>query len=180
MTEWKCSADPYAVVPSDCNWPHCGCDPNVERVMCGLRECGYKIIEPDDILHLPEEIAGLIERLVSDKASPEERTTAAAMIAAALQRLAQEIAGLQYERQTERTLADMLRTRIAVLESRLNDFTDPKTPGMVSIGLLNAERETCERLRSESDKLRTRIAELETKGSSTNDTAKRLFARQKP
>src|SRR5258708_9182724 len=39
---------------------------------------------------LAEEIAGLIERLVSDKALPEERTTAAAMISAALRALAQE------------------------------------------------------------------------------------------
>jgi hypothetical protein len=52
-------------------------------------------------------------------------------------------------------------TRIAELESRLNDFTDPKTPGMVSIGLLNTERETCDRIRSDNDGLRARIKELE-------------------
>ena len=170
MTEWKCSADPHAVVPSDCNWPHCGCDPNVERVITGLQECGYAIIEPNDVSDGPGEIAGLLARLnrwfAHDNCGPVgPMADDLKDSAAALQRMAQEIAGLQYERQTERTLADMLRARIAELESRLNDFTDPKAPGMVSIGLLNVERETCEHFRSESNILRALIAELETKGS---------------
>jgi hypothetical protein len=51
--------------------------------------------------------------------------------------------------------------RIRELEQRLNDFTDPKMPGMVSVGLLNTERETCNRIRSDNDSLRVRSKELE-------------------
>jgi hypothetical protein len=39
---WKCKANPRAVVPEDCNWPHCGCDPHAGRVMQGLIENGWE------------------------------------------------------------------------------------------------------------------------------------------
>lgn len=39
--DWKCGANPYAVEPEDCNWPHCGCDPHAQRVIEGLLEQGW-------------------------------------------------------------------------------------------------------------------------------------------
>jgi hypothetical protein len=55
--------------------------------------------------------------------------------------------------------------RIIELEDRLNDFTDPKMPGMVSVGLFNTERETCDRIRSDNDSLRVCIKALEAERS---------------
>jgi len=40
---WRCKADPSGVVPSDCAWPSCGCDPHVERVIRGLQESGWTV-----------------------------------------------------------------------------------------------------------------------------------------
>lgn len=39
---WKCKAQPYAVVPSDCDWPFCGCDSRADKVVETLIECGWK------------------------------------------------------------------------------------------------------------------------------------------
>jgi hypothetical protein len=49
VSDWKCKADPCGVVPSDCGWPDCGCDPNVQRVIKGLQEQGWRVIHPDDV-----------------------------------------------------------------------------------------------------------------------------------
>lgn len=55
---------------------------------------------------------------------------------------------------------DEATDEIVRLRARLNDFTDPKTPGMVSVGLLNGERETSDRLRAENAELREDKAKL--------------------
>ena len=39
--KWKCGAQPHAADPQDCDWPHCGCDPDAQRVMQGLMEQGW-------------------------------------------------------------------------------------------------------------------------------------------
>lgn len=52
--DWKCSAQPRAAIPTDCNWPNCGCDPHAERVMEGLREAGW--MDPDQIRELTAEL----------------------------------------------------------------------------------------------------------------------------
>ncbi len=46
QSQWKCTAAPRAAEPVDCGWPDCGCDPNVERVVTGLRECGWTVQPP--------------------------------------------------------------------------------------------------------------------------------------
>lgn len=42
---WKCGAQdaPAFSEPTDCNWPECGCDPHVERIVAGLQECGWTV-----------------------------------------------------------------------------------------------------------------------------------------
>jgi Lar family restriction alleviation protein len=40
--DWRCAANPHGVVPQDCDWPNCGCDPHAERVIFGLVECGWE------------------------------------------------------------------------------------------------------------------------------------------
>jgi hypothetical protein len=42
QSTWQCKANPRSVVPEDCNWPYCGCDPQAGRVMQGLIECGWE------------------------------------------------------------------------------------------------------------------------------------------
>jgi hypothetical protein len=47
--KWTCSAmkpNYFGGDPVDCNWPHCGCDPHVDRIISGLEECGYEITPP--------------------------------------------------------------------------------------------------------------------------------------
>jgi hypothetical protein len=43
---WRCAANPLAAVPQDCEWPNCGCDPRVDRVIAALRESGWNIDPP--------------------------------------------------------------------------------------------------------------------------------------
>ncbi len=38
---WKCKANRTADPPQDCDWPHCGCDPNAEKVIEALIEEGW-------------------------------------------------------------------------------------------------------------------------------------------
>jgi hypothetical protein len=68
---------------------------------------------------LPDEITGLIKRLVSDKASPEERTMAAAMISAALRALAQENGRLDDITEATKALLEIRDETIAICEGNL-------------------------------------------------------------
>ena len=149
MTEWKCSADPHAVVPSDCNWPHCGCDPNVERVIMGLQECGYAIIEPNDVSDGPGEIAGLIE--LAEKwrpTDPAEAITGDVQLyldlAAALRALAQEV---ERRRVNEMALgADIqrLRDRLATIDDNaavLKEWREIAERRGVELGEMEEERQ---------------------------------------
>jgi hypothetical protein len=137
---------------------------------------------------LPEEIAGLINRLrhpgftigVTGTYVLYEPATVKDMFesAAALERMAREnerlnvILGNHGVTQLEKTEIMLKQAdRIIELEDRLNDFTDPKMPGMVSVGLFNTERETCDRIRSDNDSLRARIRELEAERDAERDRA---------
>lgn len=51
---WKCRARPHAIVPEDCNWPFCGCDPHVDKIIDALIECGWRPPEPSSPLPSPE------------------------------------------------------------------------------------------------------------------------------
>ncbi len=56
IEQWTCAASKpnyFGGDPQDCHWPHCGCDPNVDRVISGLEECGYEIIKPKSIAASP-------------------------------------------------------------------------------------------------------------------------------
>jgi hypothetical protein len=66
-----------------------------------------------------------------------------------------EIERLQAENHELNTACDAQLRENNRLLARLNDFTDPKTPGMVSVGLLNTEREVSDSLRAVIDRLLT-------------------------
>lgn len=53
--DWKCKAQPTADPPQDCGWPDCGCDPNIEKIIDGLQECGYTITPPGGTHSAPTE-----------------------------------------------------------------------------------------------------------------------------
>lgn len=60
MTEpkWKCGAMmDSSPEPTDCNWPHCGCDKVASRVMEALAEEGW--LNPDEAVWLQEDRARL-------------------------------------------------------------------------------------------------------------------------
>ena len=44
MIEWTCKAQPRAAVPTDCDWPNCGCDPAASKVIESLGEKGLMVV----------------------------------------------------------------------------------------------------------------------------------------
>jgi hypothetical protein len=47
LGSWQCKARRSADPPQDCNWPHCGCDPNATKVLEALYEEGY--LSPSEV-----------------------------------------------------------------------------------------------------------------------------------
>jgi hypothetical protein len=56
---WKCKANRTADPPQDCDWPHCGCDPNAEKVIEALIEEGWGPSQTGERTYSAEEASEL-------------------------------------------------------------------------------------------------------------------------
>jgi hypothetical protein len=74
----KCKAQPTADPPQDCNWPWCGCDPAVDKVLAAIQESDMALITSAEnlLLETARQLADTLSRFARDRREDDRKEIA--------------------------------------------------------------------------------------------------------